>query len=692
MRFSKIIAGFVFFIAVFGYSQKIKVACVGNSVTYGAGIKDRVNNAYPVQLQKLLGDNYEVANFGHSGATVLKNGHKPYWVKPEYEKSKSFLPNIVIIHLGLNDQGMNNWPSHKDEFVNDYLDLINVYRSLPTKPKVIICKMSPTLSGHHWFEEGMRESFKEIQSRIELISQQAQVDLINLHEPLYRFPEYFPDNIHPTKEGATIIAKNVYSAITGNYGGLKLPVLFGENMVIQRNEPISVYGISNANDKVIVEFNNEMAEVEVGSNGTWKVTLPPKKAGGPYTLLVKSKQSEDIIINRVFIGEVWLASGQSNMAFQTKNIKHSKSILKDSIRSNIHLFSFKGKALPYSGAFNKEALESCNADYYFESTGWQKSTSETVSEFSAVAYAFAYGIQKELNIPVGIICNAIGGSTTQSWISRESMESRHETISLLNDTHHNPMAQPWIAERKDENFANLKKYDIKARHPFDPTMLFDAGIDPIKNYNIKGVIWYQGESNAERVDFHTMLFKMLVNDWRMHWEKPKMPFYYVQLSSIKRSTWGHFRDSQRVLLSEIQNSGMAVSSDVGNPKNVHPRRKWVVGERLYKIALAKTFNKDIPFSGPLLDYVNVNNNKLEIHFLYSEGLKISNGKKVNDIFIAGANKKFVSAEAKIKDGVLEAWSAEVKTPRYVKYGYSPFTDANLINKYGLPASTFSNLN
>ena len=691
MRFSKVIAGFVFFIAVFGYSQKIKVACVGNSVTYGAGIKDKANNAYPVQLQKLLGNTYKVANFGHSGATALKNGHKPYWIKPEFQKSKAFLPNIVIIHLGLNDQGMNNWPNYKDEFVNDYLDLISVYRSIPTKPKIIICKMSPTLPGHHWFEEGMRESFKEIQSKIELISQQAQVDLINLHEPLYRFPEYFPDNIHPTKEGATIIAKKVYAAITGNYRGLKLSVLFGENMVIQRNEPISIYGVSDANDEIRIVFNNEEAQVKVGNNGAWKAILPPMKAGGPYMLSVKSKHSEDIIINKVYVGEVWLASGQSNMAFQTKSIKLSKSILKDSISSNIHLFLLNGKAMPYSGSFNKQELESCNAGSYFEPSGWQKSTTETVSEFSAVAYAFAYGIQKELNVPVGVICNAIGGSTTQSWISRESMESRHETVDLLNDTHQNAMVQPWVSKRKDENFADLKKYDIKVRHPFDPTMLFDAGINPIKNYNIKGVIWYQGESNAERADFHTMLFKMLVNDWRIHWKKPEMPFYYVQLSSIKRPTWGCFRDSQRKLLSEIPNSGMAVSSDVGNPTDVHPKRKWIVGERLSKVALAKAYNKDVPFSGPMLDYINVKNNKLEVHFLYSEGLKTSNGKKVNDIQIAGVDKNFVSAEAKINEDVLEVWSAEIKNPRFLKYGYSPFTEANLINKHGIPASTFSNL-
>ena len=179
-------------------AQIIKVACVGDSVTFGAGIEDREENSFPQQLQQLLGDKYDVGNFGYSGATMLKNGHKPYWNQDQFEQSQTFAPNIVVLHLGLNDQGNNNWPNHKDEFEQDYLDMIAVYKNLPSKPKVIICRMTPTFSGHHWFEEGMRESFKEIQSKIEHIAKKAQVELIDLHEPLYRFPEYFPDNLHPT--------------------------------------------------------------------------------------------------------------------------------------------------------------------------------------------------------------------------------------------------------------------------------------------------------------------------------------------------------------------------------------------------------------------------------------------------------------------------------------------------------------
>ena len=561
---------------------------------------------------------------------------------------------------------------------------------MASKPQVFICRMSPTFSGHRWFEAGMREYFKEIQIKIEEISKKSSVGLIDLHKPLYLFPEFFPDNLHPTKEGAAIIAKKTYSAITGDFGGLQLPALYGEKMVLQRNKPITISGIANANDEINVVFNKVSQTTKVLANGKWKITFPSMEAGGPYKLSIRSAYSENITINKVYIGEVWLASGQSNMDFKVKSMENAQSVLQDSLSSNIFLFSMDGN-VGSNREFSKDELLNCNALNYFKYSGWDNNKTEVLENFSAVAYAFAYNLLKELKIPIGIICNAVGGSTTQSWISRESMEKSHETIDLLNNTHSNPMIHPWVLGRMAKNLKNQKKLGIKVRHQFEPTMLYDAGIHPLKNYNIKGVIWYQGESNAERVDFHSMLFKLLVDDWRMHWDNPELPFYSVQLSSINRPTWGHFRDAQRKLLL-IPNTGMAVSSDVGHPTNVHPKKKWIVGARLSYIALSKTYNKNIPYSGPLFDYVNITDGKMEVHFQFGEGLTTTNNEIVKDILIAGADRNFVKAQSKIENNILQVWSAEIKSPRYLKYGYSPFTTGNLVNKYGLPTSTFSNLN
>ncbi|WP_165734200.1 GDSL-type esterase/lipase family protein [Polaribacter sp. 20A6] len=679
---------FLLFFAFICNSQIIKVACIGDSVTYGSGIENREDNSYPEQLQQLLGSSYRVENFGYPGATMLKKGHKPYWEKSEFKKSQEFTPNIVIIHLGLNDQGNNNWPKHKDEFESDYLDMIAVYKNLPSKPKVIICKMTPTFSGHHWFEEGMRENFKEIQSKIEEIAAKASVEVIDLHEPLYRYPELFPDNLHPTKEGAKIISKKVYGAIKGDYGGLQLPILYAENMVLQRNKPIKFNGIANVNETITVQFKNEIKVAKADFNGRWNISFYPMEAGGPYALKFHTA-NKTIEINKVYVGEVWLASGQSNMDFKVRDMESASTVLKDSLNKNVFLFSMDGKAL--SGQkFNEQDLLNCNTKEYFKNTGWTTSTENNLKNFSAVAYAFAYKLQEKLNVPIGIIYNAVGGSPIQSWISRESMEQKHKTINLLNDTHLNPMVDKWVAERIVLNMEDVAKNKIKARHPYQPTFLFDSGILPIKEYAINGVIWYQGESNTEQLELHSKLFKMLVTDWRTHFNNKELPFYYVQLSSIDRPNWGPFRDSQRSLL-EIPNTGMAVSMDVGNKKDVHPKKKWIVGERLSNIALHKSYNFNTTFSGPLLDFVNVKGNILEVYFKYNEGLKTIDNLSVKDIFIANSDKKFVPAKAKIVKNTLQVWSSEIKNPRYVKYGYTSFSSGNLVNKQGLPASTFSNI-
>lgn len=411
-------------------AQKTKVACVGNSVTYGYDIEQREQNSYPAQLQQQLGEDYVVANFGHSGATLLKAGHKPYWEKPELEASLAFEPNIVVIHLGLNDQGNNNWPKHYAEFQHDYLDLIDTYRDLPSQPKIYICQMSPTFSGHHWFEEGMRDSFGEIQSEIANVAELANVELINLHEPLYRFPQYFPDQIHPTKEGAKIIAEKVYSAITGDFGGLQLPPLYSDNMVLQRDQEILITGRANAKDSIIVTLNKSTASGKVAQDGSWKVHLPAMPAGGPYTLQINSDHSGEKGFQNVYLGEVWLASGQSNMDFQLRQMKSAEAVLKDSINDQVFVFSMDPKIL-HEGKFSAEEIKQLNNNDYFSFSGWSQGKSSDLPRFSAVAYSFAKRLQKKLGVPVGIVSNAVGGSPTQSWISRESMEQQHETIKFI---------------------------------------------------------------------------------------------------------------------------------------------------------------------------------------------------------------------------------------------------------------------
>ena len=232
--------------------QRLKVACVGNSVTYGMGLPNREKESYPTRLQEMLGPDYEVRNFGHSGSTLLNRGHRPYVKVPEYRQALDFKADIVVIHLGLNDTDPRNWPQHRDDFVADYHALIDSFRTANPHARVWICLMTPIFHDHRRFDSGTREWHALIQDHIRLVAEGAGTGLIDLYTPLHRRPDLFPDALHPNAEGAEILAHTVYGALTGNYGGLQLPVTYGDGMVLQRNQPLTINGTANAGERGIV--------------------------------------------------------------------------------------------------------------------------------------------------------------------------------------------------------------------------------------------------------------------------------------------------------------------------------------------------------------------------------------------------------------------------------------------------------
>ena len=239
------------------YPDKIRVACIGNSVTYGYDLSDRDRDSYPARLQLMLGEKYEVRNFGFSGATLLKKGHKPYREKSPYRKALEFRPHIVVIHLGLNDTDPRNWTHFKQDFIADYEEMIDVFRNLDTDPdpRIWVCKMTPIFSWHKRFKTGTRDDFWAIQQAIEKVALNKKVTLIDLHTPLYSRPDLFTDALHPSEEGAEVIALTVKSCITGDYGGLSLSPLFTDHMVLQRDKPVRIFGRANAGERVIINFS-----------------------------------------------------------------------------------------------------------------------------------------------------------------------------------------------------------------------------------------------------------------------------------------------------------------------------------------------------------------------------------------------------------------------------------------------------
>lgn len=670
-------------IAISLHAQKIKVACVGNSVTYGYGLDRPEVNAYPAQLQRLLGDEFEVGNFGKSGATLLNKGHRPYMQQEEFKKAIAFAGDRVIIHLGLNDTDPRNWPNYRDEFVSDYLSLIDSFRLVNPKCKIAICRMTPISNRHQRFESGTRDWYWQIQKSIEEIAEIANVSLIDLQEGLYNRPDLLPDALHPNIEGAGIIASKVYCALTGDYGGLQLSQLYSDNMVLQREEEIVLSGIANAGDVVTVTIGRQKRKAITASNGKWSVVLDPLQTGNPYTLTISTSKKK-YVFNNVLAGEVWLCSGQSNMAFMVKEgAEKREQLAKASSKPQIRFFDMKPRWLTNSEEWDVSALDSLNRLQYYKETKWQECNEQTAANVSAIAYEFGMMLSDSLHVPVGLIINAIGGSACESWIDRKTLEFSYPDI--LYSWKENDRIQPWVRERAS---LNVKQSSNKLqRHPYEPCYLFEAGIAPLAKYPVKGVIWYQGESNAHNIEVHEILFPLLVESWRKNWNK-ELPFYYVQLSSLDRPSWTWFRDSQRRMLKDIRCVGMAVSSDCGDSTNVHPTRKKEVGDRLARLALHDTYGKTLTPSGPLFRSVEFTNGAAFVTFDFNEGMHSSDGESLKTFEIAEHEGVFFAAMAEVVDGRIKVWSKEVKNPRFVRYGWQPFTRANLVNKEGLPASTF----
>ena len=668
-----------------GQQKTIKVACVGNSITYGYGIENREQNSYPSVLQRLLGKGYKVGNFGHSGATLLSKGHRPYIQQEEYKKALAFAGDIVVIHLGINDTDPRNWPNHRNDFVKDYLTLISSFKKANPKARIVIARMSPLSHRHHRFESGTRDWHAEIQQAIALVAQQTNAQLIDFHEPLYHFPQMLPDAVHPNAQGAAILAQVVFGAITGNYGGLQLPEIYSDNMVLQHGQPLPLHGIANAGTKITVTIGKQQLNTTADSNGKWQVTLAPLAAKETYTLQITAGKEKRIFKN-VVAGEVWLCSGQSNMEFEMFQASTGERDIPQAENPNIRLFDMEARwRTDNANAWENSALDSVNVLQYYKPAQWEVCSPKTIRAFSAVAYYFGRTLQKDLDMPIGLICNAVGGSPTESWIDRHTLE--YEFPRILNNWRENDFIMDWVRQRAGENIK--KATDKLQRHPYEPAYLFEAGILPLAQFPIKGVIWYQGESNAHNKDAHSKLFPLLVKSWRTEFNNPQMPFYYVQLSSINRPSWGWFRDSQRRLMKVVPHSGMAVSYDYGHPSDVHPKNKQPIGERLAQWALNDTYGKKVIPSGPLFRSATFNGKVATISFDYAQGMHSADGKTLRGFELSNGNGIFYPATAEVVGEEVKVTSEEVSTPKMVRYGFSPVTDGNLVNEANLPASTFT---
>lgn len=456
-----------------------------------------------------------------------------------------------------------------------------------------------------------------------------------------------------------------------------LPNIFTDHMVLQRNKQNIVWGWADPGESVKVTINNHSVNTVANQNGTWEVKLKPESAGGPYTLLVKGEN--EISLKDVLIGEVWICSGQSNMDFTLAEIGNKEAI-KAANNPNI-------RQVVIPRIISLSPLDNTNND------PWAVCSPETADKYSAVGYFFALKLYQELNIPIGLIKTAWGGTNIEPWISTQSINT-HPDFKNKFESYPEEVKVKFGDKLPESN--ELLRFNIKLITY--PAVLYNSMIHPITNYGIKGCIWYQGESNAWNAKQYETLFPLLIKDWRNQFEDSKLPFYFVQLASynannsndVNGSAWAELRDAQRKALS-LAHTGMAVTVDVGNATDIHPFDKKSVGERLALHALKNDYGKKLVASGPLYKSVKFKNNKAYISFSsIGSGLMLRKGDaELKGFIIAGADGKFQNANATIVGKQVVVYNNEIKNPAAVRYAWTDVTDnVNLYNLEGLPASPF----
>ncbi|MCF3109376.1 GDSL-type esterase/lipase family protein [Niabella sp. CC-SYL272] len=667
--------------------RPVRVACIGNSVTFGWGLNAPETTAYPSQLQQLLGATYIVKNFGHSGATVLSKGHNPYFRTRAFSNMMDFGPDIAVIHLGLNDTDPRDFPGYRDEFTPDYNRLIDTIKKKNPGVKIYICSLTPIFTGHSRFLSSTFTWYWELQEQIQNIAISNNLRIIDLHKVLHNRPDLFTDaaTLHPNESGAAMIAKTVYQHLTGNFGGLQLPPLFTQNMILQRDEPIRIWGLANAGTPVSIKFMHMRRCVAAGYDGKWQVFFPASKGmHTPQEMEIHNEQ-KTIRLQNILIGDVWLCAGQSNMYFPLSQSTGGDRI---SAQANparpLRLFNYTTLAETDNRVWTPEELKRANNLDFF-SGSWATNTKAAASGFSAIGYTFGTEIMSKEQVPVGLIEVAVGGSPLISWVSRHALESNPLFAPAFKNWRQSDYLMQWCRARVDVNLKNATS--VFQRHPYEPAYNFEAAIAKLLPFPIKGIIWYQGESDAENAELYQKLFPVFVTDWRKKWNK-HLPFYYVQLSGINRPSWNHFRDTQRKLLADLGNSGMVVTSDLGDPEDVHYRNKIPVGLRLARLALNKTYHKNVTASGPMVRLIKTNGTEVQVCFDYAAGLKTADGKPLRGFQLVTAKGLFIPVTALIKNNAVTIRLPKATPVKKIAYGWEPYTNANLVNKDGLPASTF----
>ena len=474
---------------------------------------------------------------------------------------------------------------------------------------------------------------------------------------------------------------------------VRLHPLFSDNMVLQQGRPVPVWGWANKGEKIAVHFQGQVKQA-TARNGRWRVDLEPLLPGGPFVMEVKGRNQ--IILTNVLVGEVWVCSGQSNMEFPLSRAVKAKEALAAATNSMLRLFT-----VPRTKS--QEPLETVKGK-------WSLCSPEAARNFSAVAYFFGQALQKARKIPVGLIHTSWGGSPAEAWMSRDALMAdpvyRKEILKTYaaNWRRYEEARAAWQKEAKAAKAAGKK---FNKRPPRSPwwrcSELYNGMIAPLIPFAIRGAIWYQGESNAGRAYQYRRLFPDMIRNWREKWGQGDFPFLAVQLApwdknrrrSIEEiaaqpveSDWAELREAQVLAARILPNVGIAVITDVGDKDDIHPRNKQPVGERLALAARVIAYGEPIDGLSPLYRSVEFKNGKAIVHFDYVKGPLKVKGDKLLGFAVAGPDRKFVWAEARVNGKTVEVWSPKVPNPVAVRFGWADYPVVNLYSSAGLPVSPF----
>lgn len=478
-------------------------------------------------------------------------------------------------------------------------------------------------------------------------------------------------------------------------GEIHLPAILSDNLVLQSNTMVNLWGNANPAEEIEISlsWSSKNYRTVADGQGRWKIQVKtPSKSNKPE--MIKFKGENELTIRNILIGEVWLCSGQSNMDFPVAKatgwrtgVVNEAETMADADYPEIRLFHVVQKL-----SESKE-LDDCDGK-------WEICNKDNLKEFSAVAFFFGRTLYKGIKSPVGLIQSSWGGTPAEAWTKFSVIENDSVYAKLLQEYKNTEARYPQDMKKYESDLANYnvakEKGDSTMKAPKKPlgndhnkalSILWNGMIHPLIPYTIRGSVWYQGESNAIRYWDYTKVFSNMISSWRKEWGQGDFPFYFVQIAPQYKQPPG-IREAQLNAWKTVKNTGMVVITDVGDSTNIHPRNKQVVGERLADWALAKNYGKKISFSGPAYKSMKIKDYKILLSFDYTDkGLKASNGNLMG-FEIAGADKHFYKAEARISGNKIEVSASDVHTPVAVRYGWGNFFRVNLMNGAGLPASPF----